>query len=216
VFPVGDTTVTCHAIDRHGNSSETTFVIHVVKINTNNESNGSNGAQEGFVPVTGGQANSLSCAKPSTIFTMAGFEVTFTSLCGYSAVLTEAHKDSLPGVLPAGSKYVSGLDIALTLNGSVINTLPAGTTSTLSFDVPSGTTGESLVILYWDPAANAWVEKSVTIENGKVILAIDMPGTYVLVDKSTTTSMKDNTHVVTTLNGLFLAVTDFFQQFTLQ
>ena len=206
LFPVGHTTVTCRAIDRHGNSSASTFVIYVEEFKKD-----SIDTQAGFVPVTG-VPTALSCAKPSTILRMAGFEVTFTSLCGYSAVLTEAPEGSLFGALPAGSKYVSGLDIALTLNGDVINTLPAGTTSTLSF----GTTGESLVILYWDPAASAWVEKSVTIENGKVILAINMPGTYVLVDKSTTTSMKDNSPVVTTLNSLYLAVMDFFKQSALQ
>ncbi len=60
------------------------------------------------------------------------------------------------------------------------------------------------------------MEKSVTVVDGKVTLAVDMPGTYVLVDKSTTTSMKDNSHVVTTLNGLYSVVMDFFKQFTLQ
>ena len=204
-FPVGDTTVTCRAVDRHGNSSESTFVIHLELFKKDSVD-----TQTGFVPVTGVPA-ALSCAKPSTTLRMAGFEVTFTSLCGYSAVLTESPVDSLSGVLPAGSKYVSGIDIALMLNGNVINKLPAGTTSTLSFQVPYVTTGESLVILYWDPAASAWVEKSVTLVDGKVTLAIDIPGTYVLVDKSITTSMKDNSPVVTTLNGLYLAVMDFFQ-----
>jgi len=152
---------------------------------------------------------------------MAGFEVTFTNyLCGYSAVLTEAPEDSLFGAMPYGSKFVGGIGIVLLQEGNVVSPFPADTTTTLSFEMHSGMTGETLVILHWDPTADsgsgAWVEKSVTVADGKVTLTIDMPGTYVLADKSTITSMKDNSHVVTTLNGLYLVVMDFFNQSVLQ
>jgi len=76
--------------------------------------------------------------------------------------------------------------------------------------------GEALAILFWDSAAGTWVEKSVTVENGKVTLTIDMPGTFVLVDKSTTTSMEEPSPITATLNDLYLVVVDFFKQFTLQ
>jgi len=118
--------------------------------------------------------------------------------------------------MPAGSKYVAGIGIELLEDGKVTSPLPAGTTTTLSFDIPSGMSGESLVILYWDTKAGAWVEKSVTVVDGKVTLAVDMPGTFVLVDKSNTISMKGNPHVVTTLNGLYVVIFDFFKQFILQ
>jgi hypothetical protein len=172
-----------------------------------------------FIPVTG-QGTALSCTESSSTLKMAGFEVTFTNLCGYSAVLTEAPEDSLFDALPDGNKYVSGIDVALLHDGSVVNPLPANTTTTLSFEIPSGMTGETLAILYWDPTANggagAWVEKSATVVGGKVTLTIDMPGTFVLVDKSTTVSLKDNSHVVTTFNGLYLVALDFFKQIALQ
>jgi hypothetical protein len=172
-----------------------------------------------FIPVTG-QGTALSCTEPSTTLTMAGFEVTFTYLCGFSVLLTNAPEGGLLGVLPEGNKYVSGIDVALLHDGNIVSPFPADATTTLSFDIPFGMTGESLVILYWDPNANSgagtWVEKSGTVVDGKVTLVIDMPGTYVLTDKSTITSMKDNSHVVTTLNGLYSVVMDFFNQFALQ
>jgi hypothetical protein len=144
-----------------------------------------------FIPVTG-QGTALSCVKPSSTLKLAGFEVTFTNLCGYSAVLTEAPEGSLFDALPDGNKYVSGIDVALLQDGNVVNPLPADTTTTLSFEIPSGMAGETLAILYWDPTANGgaggWVEKSATVVDGRVTLAIDMPGTFVLVDKSTTVS----------------------------
>ena len=181
-FPVGDTTVTCRAIDQRGNSNETTFVIHVEMVKKVG-----NGVLAGFIPVTGDQGIALSCTEPSTTLKMAGFEVTFTNLCDYSAVLTEAPEDSLFDALPDGSKYVSGIGIVLLQDGNVVSPLPADTATTLSFEIPSSMTGETLVILYWDSTANggsgAWAEKSVTVVDDKVTLVVDMPGTYVLVDK---------------------------------
>jgi hypothetical protein len=223
LFPIGDTVVTCTAMDSYENSATPiSFVVHVTNVSTGQPGAGGTTVPLGqtddipsFIPVTG-QGTALSCTEPSTTLTMAGFEVTFTSLCGYSAVLTEAPENSLFSALPAGSKYVAGIGIELLQDGKVTSPLPAGTTTTLSFDIPSGMSGESLVILYWDTNAGAWVEKSGTVVDGKVTLAIDMPGTYVLADKSTITSMKDNSHVVTTLNGLYSVVMDFFNQFALQ
>ena len=117
---------------------------------------------------------------------MASFQVTFGNLCGYSAVLAEAPESGLFGPLPDGSIFVGGINITLLHDGNPVSPLPAHTSTTLSFEI-SGMTGENLVILYWDPTANGgaggWVEKSVTVVDGKVTLAIDMPGTYVLVGK---------------------------------
>jgi len=173
-----------------------------------------------FIPVTGIQGAALSCTVPSTTLKMAGFEITFTDLCGYSAVLIEAPEASLFGALPDGNKYVSGIDVVLLQNGNFVSPFPADAETILSFEIPSGMAGEALVILYWDSTANggagAWVEKSVTVVDGKVTLAIDMPGTYVLVDKSTTTAMEEPSPIAATLNDLYLVVADFFKQFTLQ
>jgi hypothetical protein len=44
-------------------------------------------------------------------------------------------------------------------------------------------TGGTLALLFWDSTTNTWVEQSVTVADGKVTLAIDMPGIFVLVEK---------------------------------
>jgi hypothetical protein len=149
-----------------------------------------------IVPVTGVQPTELSCTAPSTVLEMAGFEVTFTNLCGYSALLDETPEGGLPAAFPGGDAYVGGINITLLQNGVPVSILPAGASITLSFDLPVGITGETLAILYWDPTANGgtggWVEQSVSVENGQVLVAVDMPGTFVLVDKSTATAQENN------------------------
>jgi hypothetical protein len=81
---------------------------------------------------------------------------------------------------------LGGLNISLLQDGKSVSA-PAGISVALSFEIPDGMTTESFAVLYWDPTANGgaggWVEKSVTVVDGKVTLAIDMPGTYVLVGK---------------------------------
>ncbi|CAG0962154.1 hypothetical protein ANAEL_00691 [Anaerolineales bacterium] len=185
-FPVGDTTVTCHAFDQGENSTETTFVIHVIKSNEGN-GGGEQGSNEfltnnQIIPVTGGGIV-LSCTEPfTTVENMAGFEVTFTSLCGYSATLTGGTENRVSD-LPAGDKYIGGINIALLKDGSPVEKLPTGSTIKLSLEIPSGMTGETLAILFWDPTTNTWVEKSLTVVDGKATIAIDMPGAFVLVEK---------------------------------
>jgi hypothetical protein len=108
--------------------------------------------------------------------------VTFTSLCGYSATLTEGAENKASN-LPAGKKYVGGINIELLKDGSLVEELPAGSTIELSFEIPTDMTGKTLAFLFWDSTANAWVEKSLTVADGKVTVAIDMPGIFVLVEK---------------------------------
>ena len=148
----------------------------------------STGSTPRLIPVTGGQPTELSCTTSITVLQKAGFEVVFAGLCGYSTLLDEASEGSLVAALPDGNDFVGGINITLLQNGVPVSELPSGTNMTLSFDLPTGTTGESLALLYWDPTANGgaggWIEQSVSIEDGQVIAMIDMPGTFVLVDKN--------------------------------
>jgi len=125
----------------------------------------------------------LSCTGLPTSLEMAGFKVAFENLCGYSADLTEVSGGSLPHALPDGKKFVGGVDVVLLQDNTSVNTLPAGAKATLSFDVPSGMTGDTLSILFWDPTSLAWVEKSLTVADGKVTLTVDQLGTFVVVEK---------------------------------
>ena len=125
----------------------------------------------------------LSCTELPTTLEMAGFQVAFTNLCGYSADLTEIPEGSLPHALPDGKKFVGGVDIVLLQDNTSVNTLPAGSNATLSFDLPSGMIGDTLSILFWDPTSLAWVEKSLTVADGNVTLTVDQLGTFVVVEK---------------------------------
>jgi hypothetical protein len=189
----GTTTVTCSATDAAGNVGSASFVIQVTK--GDNSKNANNGLINSFgfapllIPVTGGgQETELSCSKPSTTLEMGGFQVLFSNLCGYSVILTNAPAGSLLGTLPNGNKYVGGVNIVLLRHGIPVTKLPANATITLLFDIQSGMNAKNLSILFWDVTAKngagAWMEKTVTIENGNVVLPVYMLGTFVLVDKS--------------------------------
>jgi hypothetical protein len=149
-----------------------------------------------LIPVTGGQPTELSCTTSTSFLRVAGFEVTFAGLCGYSTLLDVVPEGSLMAALPAGNAYVGGINITLLQIDNPVSVLPAGTSITLSFDLPAGMTGESLALLYWDPTANGgtggWVEQSISIEDGQVVAMVDMPGTFILVDKSTTTAYEND------------------------
>ncbi|CAG0962132.1 Alpha-agarase [Anaerolineales bacterium] len=131
-----------------------------------------------LIPVTGA---ALIC--PVNSFEMAGFQVVFDDLCGYSTELSEVSEDTLPGALPGGNKFIAGVGIVLLQDGNRISNLPANTAITLSIKIPSGLDGESLAVLRWDSAAGAWVEKLVTITDGNLVLTGITPGTFVLVEK---------------------------------
>jgi hypothetical protein len=173
-----------------------------------------------LIPITGGRATGLSCTA-SIVLEKAGFQVSFANLCGHSAELTEAPEGSLSGALPNGHKFIGGIDIALLQNGNYVNTLPQDASITLSFNLPAGMTGENLVILFWDAAANggagAWVEKSISVVDGKVTLTIsDMPGTFVLVDQSPAITMQRHSPTASVLEGFYSSAVNFFKKFALQ
>jgi hypothetical protein len=140
------------------------------------------------IPLTSGQPINLSCATANTVLQMAGFEVTFANLCGYSTLLDEALEGSLRSALSQGNAFVGGINITLLQNGAPVSSLPTGASIILSFDLPAGMNGDTLAILYWDPAANGgkggWLEKAVSLENGQVVTTVDVPGTFVLVDRA--------------------------------
>jgi hypothetical protein len=85
-----------------------------------------------------------------------GIRLTFMGLCDYQTLVNEVAAGDLPGELPAGSSFVTGLDLAILNNGQELQTLPAGAGVQLDFPVPAG----EYAVLYWDEAAGAWVEVS--------------------------------------------------------
>lgn len=135
-----------------------------------------------LIPVTGGQPVPISCETPMTkLQVFNGDFVTFTDLCGYDALLETVPGEGLPGALPSGAQYVSGLNVTLIQNGNAVAPLPDGTSMTVSFMIPAGMEGQTFTILYWD--GSKWVEESVSVESGYVKTATSNPGTFVLVIK---------------------------------
>jgi len=159
-------------------------------------SGGSNVSNNQLIPVTSILPTALSCNASTTVLQMAGFEVAFSGLCGFSTLLDEVPENSLLAALPTDNEFVGGINITLLQDGTPVSELPSGTSMSLSFDLPEGVSGESLAILYWDQTANGgagdWVEQSFSIEDGKIVALIDMPGTYVLIDKSIVVSQENN------------------------
>jgi len=134
-----------------------------------------------LITVTGGQFVAISCVNPMTVMQMlSGDQVIFTSiLCGYEAMLDAVTESDLPGALPEGDEFASGLNVTLKKDGSEVNELPVGTSMTVSFMIPAGMEGETFAIMRWD--GSNWVEESVNLENGYVKAATNHTGTFVLV-----------------------------------
>ncbi|MCX6068795.1 MAG: hypothetical protein NT121_24100, partial [Chloroflexi bacterium] len=141
----------------------------------------------GIIPVTGGQLTTLSCTDTPTTLMQSGFQVALASLCGYSTIVDQTVEVSMPGNLPDSNSFVGGINLTILQDGNPVNVLPDGAIIILSFEIPAGMSGESLALLYWDSAAGAWVEKSATVEDGKLVaFNIEAPGTFVVVNKKVT------------------------------
>jgi hypothetical protein len=137
-------------------------------------------------------------------------------LCGFSALLSEEIEDSKLDKLPKDGRFVSGINVTLLKDGAPVDALPAGSNITLSFEIPAGVDAETLSVLFWDVEANAWIEVSITITNGKLITVVNTPGVYVLVDKSASAAQVDPSSFAKALNGMYLTIAGIFEQFAAQ
>jgi hypothetical protein len=87
-----------------------------------------------------------------------------TLVCPVSgeATLESLTDGGLPGSLPPGRTFVSGIDVGLTEQGAPVQAILDGGYITLTFPIPEGWEDASLAILYWDPTANGgaggWAE----------------------------------------------------------
>jgi hypothetical protein len=146
-----------------------------------------------LIPITGGELIELSCTEPSTL-RLASFKFTFTNLCGYSARLDGASESGIPSVLSKDKPFVGGITLSLFKDGEPVSKIPADATITLFFDIPEDMNGESLVILFWDLSANngtgGWVEKISTVVDGQLVLMVDTPGTFVVVNNTEVTQIE--------------------------
>lgn len=137
-----------------------------------------------LIPVTGGELVALSGEFANTLQLPDGNSVIFNQvMAGYEASLAAETEETLPGTLPDGSTFASGMTLNLLKDGVVQDKLENGTLTT-SFVIPAGMEAADFGILYWDAEAGEWVEISpVSVVDGFVTATVDYPGTFILVTK---------------------------------
>ena len=101
--------------------------------------------------------------------------VLFTAASGDSASVILEPLTSLPNFMSAQYTFISGLKVAVMLNGKVMTTLPSGKTLTLSFVIPTSFVTRNLAILYWDTTLNngagGWVRLNIVIRQREQVTA---------------------------------------------
>jgi hypothetical protein len=159
-FKVGTWTVTCKATDAHGNAATpVTFLININYISA--------AAPQGstsLIPVTGDGTIELDC---NTKIKMDGIQVIFYNLCDQQAILNLLDANNLPGALPAGTTFVTGLNVTVLNQGQVMKALP--TSTGIEMDFPSDTAGK-FAVLFWDNGK--WIEITQSLNEADLIKAL--------------------------------------------
>jgi hypothetical protein len=88
-------------------------------------------------------------------------------LGGGTLVTTPLAAGELPGALPAGFTFVSGMNVTAAASGAQV-----------SFDIPAGIVGP-FEVLSWD--STQWVEVASSVVDGKVVFTAPGTGIFVLV-----------------------------------
>jgi hypothetical protein len=158
LFPFGDTLVTCTAVDSHGNvATPVTFTIHVTLEVVSQ-------VTTAIIPVTGGETIELDC---NTQVTILGIKVTFYNLCEQQAILNGVDANSLPGDLPAGFTFVTGLNVAVLDQGELLDPLSTG--AGIEMDFPANGT-DQFAVLFWNNSQ--WVEITQSLSEADVAKAL--------------------------------------------
>jgi len=118
-----------------------------------------------------------------------GNQVTVTGGAGDAVSAANQGLDNLPGALPAGSTFLSGLAVDVTQGGAGVSILPNGEGIEVSFDLPDGMSPEDVVVLYWLDMLNGgqggWQTLTPGITpDGRVTLQTFFDGTFVLANQS--------------------------------
>ncbi len=107
----------------------------------------------------GSDGNTIPCDEQGLTLQLENKDLArFTGFCNHEGHLVAKVPSSLPGTTPDGTQYGSALEAAAYLNGSYVDILPPGGTIQVEFSIPEELAGKELVIMYWDPGKNAWVE----------------------------------------------------------
>ena len=165
-FALGTTTVNCSATDEASNTSSGSFLVTVTAAtatststpvtpipptNTPGSSTSGSNSSTSIVPVTGGVID-LDC---DSVFSAFGIKLSFINLCDQQTKLKGVDASGLPGRLPSGFTFVTGLDVKILNDGEVLQALPYGTGIQLDFSISAGGDAQ-FAVLYWN--GSVWIE----------------------------------------------------------
>ena len=116
----------------------------------------------------------------------ASGQVAITGGAGDAVFGVALSQDELPGNLPAGVQFISGMALNVSQGGLTVRILPTGESIELIFTIPEGVSTENIIILYWLSSLNngqgGWQTFTPqTTPEGRVILPAFFGGTFVLV-----------------------------------
>ena len=198
-FPVGNSLVTCTAVDAHGNAAVAmTFTVTVKYIGAVNAGNGgSSNGNSLLIPVTGDETIALDC---NTQVMLPGVKVTFYNLCDRQAILRGLDASALPGNLPAGFTFVTGLTVSVLNQNQLLEPLPMG--SGIEMDFTTTNSGK-YAVLFWDHGN--WVEISQLLSETDITAALSKDASNELY--KITSSENSTYRALTTRNtGIFVLV----------
>ncbi len=133
-------------------------------------SNGGSGLPLQVIPVNGGGGAEFDCELfAGTTFVLSnGDKVTFKCPIDGDGVLGQLKNDGLPGALPEGVEYVSGMQADQSPDGS---DTPLNGLVIISFVIPQDMQGEDFAILYFD--GSDWVDlRSAAFEDGRTVFNV--------------------------------------------
>jgi len=178
VFPIGNTQVVCTAMDSHGNTAISIFIIHVDQAGTpstpgssnaqSGSSNSPSGLSAAVIPLTGGEVINLDC---STAFWAFEIKLSYFELCDQQTTVRQIGTGDLPAKLPAGFSFVMGLNINVLSDGQIVKNLPAG--SGIEMDFPLyNQSQDKFAVLYWSDddgdGKGEWIEVSKQISTDEI------------------------------------------------
>jgi hypothetical protein len=116
----------------------------------------------------GSDGNSIPCSEQGLTLQLENKDLArFIGFCNHEGHLVAKTPSTLPGAAPDGMRYGSALEAAAYLNGNYVDILPPGGIIQVEFSIPEELKGKELVIMYWDPGKNAWVEVPVGGKEGE-------------------------------------------------
>jgi hypothetical protein len=174
-FWMGDTQVTCVAMDSSGNHTASTFTVFVDRVVPSSGSQPRSAVSNGSL--IGSEVIDLDC---DSVFWAYGIRLGFTKLCDHQLKILEISAQNLPAELTDGFSLIIGLDVEIMMGGQEIGTLPDGSSLEMRFPLPRGTANQ-YAVLYWDGAR--WNESVPQAGADHLSFTTDKTGIFVLVQK---------------------------------